>query len=408
MGLLKNVHDQTHEGSGQLSTNFLHMRIAIDRGLALLLVLLLVGGCSGLKLGRVVKTGPEDWNTFGGSSLRMNQSTASLHPPLREILQYNAQSGVLATPLVRDSVLLVGTLQGELHAVNLRNGARLGYLVLDGSVIGTPVWSNGNVCIPLASGTETLVSYSLFGGTKNWSAKLGPIESSPALFERRLYVTTVGGFLYCVNVQDGTEVWKFQTDVDEKRKPIRSSPATNGEIVVFGCDDGGIYAVECATGNQRWKIQTKRSIFASPVIVQDRVFVGSLDGAMYCLDARSGTILWKCDTESPIYGAASSDGKKIFVGTADGICFALEIDGGSVAWKFKARSVINCAPLVTKDLVFVCSLDKNLYALNAVTGKETWRFTAEGRIKVSPVLWGGLLIVASEDKYVTVLREETP
>lgn len=408
MGLLGNVHDQTYDGIEKLSTALLSMRIPIDRGLSLLMVVLLVGGCSGLKLGRAVKTGPEDWNTFGGSSLRTNQSAANLHPPLREILQYNTQSGILATPLVRDSVLLVGTLQGELHAVNLRNGARLGYLVMDGSVIGTPVWSNGNVCIPLASGTETLVSYSLFGGTRNWSAKLGSIESSPALFERRLYTTTVGGFLFCVNVQDGTEIWKYATEVDEKRKPIRSSPATNGEIVVFGCDDGAIYAVECATGNRRWKVQTQRSVFASPVIVQDRVFIGSLDGTMYCLDARNGTPLWKFDTKSPIYGAASSDGKRIFVGTADGTCFALEIDSGSVAWRFKARSVINCAPLVTKDLLYVCSLDKNLYALNAETGKETWRFTAEGRIKVSPVVWGGFLIMASEDKNVTVLKEEQP
>jgi len=382
------------------------MRNSIDRGLSLLLVILLAGGCSGLKLGRAVRTGPQDWNTLGGSSLRTNRSAAVLHPPLREILQYNAQSGILATPLVRDSVLLISTLQGELHAVNLRNGARFGYIVLDGSVIGTPVWSNGNVCIPLASGTETLVSYSLFGGTRNWSAKLGSIESSLALFNQRLYVTTIGGFLHCLNVQDGTEVWKYRTDVDEKRKPIRSSPATNGEIVVFGCDDGGIYAVECATGSRRWKIQTQRSVFASPVIVQDRVFIGSLDGAMYCLDVRTGSLVWKFDTKSPIYGAASSDGRRVFVGTADGTCFALEIDGGSVAWRFKARSVINCAPLVTRDIVFVSSLDKNLYALSVETGKETWRFAAEGRIKVSPVAWNGFLIMVSEDKKVTVLKEE--
>jgi outer membrane protein assembly factor BamB len=372
-----------------------------------LMVLLLSGiicSCEGLQIDRPIKPSAFDWTTLGGGPTRSNQCASSVTLPLQQIWQYDAGSGITATPLVSDSILIISTLKGELHAVNVRTGKRIGYISLDGAVTGTPAWNRTAVYIPISTEDETIESINVHDGTRNWSARFGQSESSPLLYEKRLYVTSLDGNLYCLNIANGDKIWKFETAAEDERKPIRSSPATDGHVVVFGCDDGILYAVDRLTGKETWKFATGESIFASPVITGERVIVGSLDGKAYCLEVRTGRLSWSFDTKSRIFGSASSNDTLAFVGTADGRCYALNVENGSVDWSFTAKSVINCAPLVTKDLLFVGSIDKNLYVLDIRTGKLVWQCEAEGRIKVSPVIWNGTLFVTSEDNYITAFR----
>ena len=369
-----------------------------------MLLLTLLNGCVGLQIERAMRMGPEDWDTLGGSRTRANQSGSTLSPPLHEIWQYDAGGGITATPLVKDSIVVICTLKGELHAVNFQTGKRIGYINLDGAVTGTPVWNGTELYVPISTEDETIESVDLTNGSKNWIAKFGQSESSPLLYDKRLYVTTLKGDLYCINSVDGDEIWKFETATEDSRKPIRSSPATDGNLIIFGGDDGVVYAVDRSKGTETWTFKTDLSIFASPVIADGRVIVGSLDGNVYCMAAASGQLLWKFDAKSRIFGSASSNDTLAFVGTADGSCYALDLKSGSVVWKFGAKSVINSAPLVTPHLLYVGSLDKNLYVLDVRTGKEVWHFDAQGRIKVSPVIWNKTVLVTSEDNYVTALR----
>jgi outer membrane protein assembly factor BamB len=361
-------------------------------------------GCEGLRIDRLIKGTRQDWGTLGGSATRANQSVSVLRPPLKEAWQYNAGGGILATPLVRDDIMLVCTLKGELHAVNMQNGKRIGFITLDGAVTGTPVWNGVVAYIPISNEDETIESVDLQNGSRDWVAKLGSSESSPLAHEKYLYVTSLNGRLYCLNISDGSEVWNFKTGTDDARRPIRSSPATDGATIAFGCDDGCLYGVACSDGSRKWKFQTGQSIFASPIIVDGRVVVGSLDCKVYCLELSTGALVWSFDAKSRVFGNASTNGKLVFVGAADGTCYALDVANGSVVWKFDAKSVINSAPLVVNDVLYVGSLDKNVYALDIQTGRQIWNFVADGRVKVSPVLWGGTLLIASEDSYVTALR----
>jgi outer membrane protein assembly factor BamB len=381
-----------------------HTGSATASVLLALLLSVLVCSCEGLQIARSMKQDPSGWITFGGSLTRTNQSASIVNPPLHEIWQYDAGSGITATPLVKDSVLIICTLKGELHAVNAQTGKRIGYITLDGAVTGTPVWNGVSLYVPISTENETVEAVDLTNGSKDWRAKLGQSESSPLLYDRDLYVTSLNGSLLCINRVNGEEVWKYETGTKDTRKPIRSSPATDGNVIVFGCDDGVVYAVDRTKGAEKWKFETAQSIFASPIIARGRVIVGSLNGKVYCLSSDTGNLIWSYDTHSSVFGSASSNDSLAFVGTTDGHCYALDLQNGSMVWKFRAGSVINSAPLITRGFLYVGSLDKNLYVLDVRTGREVWHFEARGRIKVSPVIWNGTLLVTSEDNYVTALR----
>ena len=365
-------------------------------------------GCSGLRIDRVLKSADHDWVMYGGGPERLNVAPGTVQPPLDEIWQYNAQGGLLGSPLVRDSVMILGTLHGELQAVNLANGKRLGYKILESAIVGTPALNGNYVIVTMAGKLETLISFDLREGKRAWFFPAGAIESSPLIVGNNIFVTTLAGILYCVDKRNGEEVWKFDSVEEEKRVPIRSSPASDGRIVTFGSDDGVIFGIDASNGILRWAVQTGASIFGTPVVVSGIVIVGNIRGTIYAVDVSDGKILWKTDTGSRVFGSASANRTTVFVGTADGVLRALDIRSGKELWNFTAKSIINSAPLVAGSLLYAGALDRTLYCLDSETGKELWRYTAEGRIKVPPVLWGDVLLITSEDKYVTALRPQKP
>jgi outer membrane protein assembly factor BamB len=373
--------------------------------LTLLAVLvLLTTDCAGIRIERHLAQKPYDWVTYGGSASRTNESISTISPPLKPIWEYDALAGISGTPVVRDSVALVGTLRGELHAINLMNGDRMGYVVLESAVSGTPVWDEGNAYIACAFGTETLFCMSLREGRRMWLGKYGPIETSPLVIGEFLYVVTLDGTLQCLKKLDGVEFWKYEYAEKDLRKPVRSSPASDGEIVVFGSDGGGIFAVERLTGKLRWKYQATASIFATPVLSNGMCVVGAIDGVLYALDTRTGELRWKYETGTRIYAPAAATQKQVFIGTADGKLTALSLESGRKLWTFSCRSVVSCAPLVAGDILYVGSQDRNLYALRLATGEKIWQYEAPGRIKVSPVIWGDIMLLTYEDRYVAALK----
>ncbi|HTY38406.1 MAG TPA: PQQ-binding-like beta-propeller repeat protein [Bacteroidota bacterium] len=371
------------------------------------LVLVLSGCATGIDLKRNLLERPTDWIMYGGQPARSNQSRSVLVPPLKPVWDYDAVSGIAGTPLVKDSVIVVGTLKGELHVIRLADGQSYGFATMESAVMGTPVVYGNYVYVPGAQGKETLTCLFLKDGKREWGSRLGPIETSPLMIGEFLYVTTLDGTLIAVKRADGGEFWKYETNAEkEQRKPIHSSPASDGEIIVFGSDDGAVYGVERISGRLRWKYQTGASVFATPVLHEETCIVGSLDSSLYAIDTRTGHLRWKFRTGSRIYSTASVSQGRAYVGGTDGKIMAVNLDSGRPDWVFDTRSVVTSAPLVSGDLLYIGSLDRSLYALRSATGEKIWEYSAEGRIRVSPVIWGDMLLLTYEDRNITALRPE--
>ncbi len=367
-------------------------------------LIFLASGCGSIRIQRSLAPKPYDWLTYGGAPSRTNESFSTVMPPLKPMWEYDALAGISGTPLVKDSVVIVGTLRGELHAINIATGNRMGYAVMESAVSGTPVWDGGYVYVACALGTETLLCMSLRDGMRRWTGKYGPIETSPLVVGEFLYVVTLDGVLECLKKADGLEFWKYELGEKDVRKPVRSSPATDGEVIVFGSDGGGIYAVERLSGKLRWEYQATTSIFATPVLSNGMCVVGAIDGVLYALDTRTGELRWKYETGTRIFAPAAATQKQIFIGTADGKVTALSLESGKKLWSFSCRSVVSCAPLVAGDILYVGSQDRNLYALRVATGEKLWQYEAPGRIKVSPVIWGDMMLLTYEDRYIAALK----
>jgi outer membrane protein assembly factor BamB len=344
---------------------------------------------------------------YGGRMERTNAGGTAVQPPLLKAWEYGAGAGFSCySAAIVDSTVVVGTLQGEVHFIDVGTGHGLGSHDFGSAIVGTPVVDKQFIFVALAHDEESLVAYNVTLGDIEWKAKIGDIESSPLLVDDRLYVASVNGKLFCLNKVTGQTIWTFAIAPSRQMSAIHSSPASDGNAVFFGCDNGDLYAVGLEDGKLRWRGRTGGSIMASPSLSGGTVYVGSLDRAVHAFDAATGRQLWKRSLGANIFSSQAVDDRHVYIGTAGRTLYCLNKDDGSIVWTFTAKGGFSASPLLSGDVLYAGCLDRTLYAFNAYTGEVLWQFKSTGRIKSTPVAWKQRLVVLAEDDNVMAFKPE--
>jgi outer membrane protein assembly factor BamB len=370
------------------------------------LLALVLSACSHLKLDRTITSGEGDWPTYARDASRVNMTPESLDPPLALAWSADLTGGVgNGSPVLVDSLLIIGTLRGELYAFDVRNGKRLGWLSFGEAIQGSPVVRGRVVYVAVSNTTESLVAYDMSAGKKLWTGRYGDIEVSPLLTGDRLYIGNTTGEFYCVDAERGDELWTFSIPKNTRLKGIRSSAAMGGSTVIFGGDDGFVYGLHGATGELLWSYDTGFPVIASPCIVERTAYVGNTGGQMFAIGTEDGEPRWTADLGSPVQAGSAVSGDMILTATAAGKLFALNRSTGELLWSNDLGSVIGASPVVAGSYVYVGTLRKNLFALSVQTGEIVFQEVVEGRIKTSPAVGFGRLFVASDERWILAFEE---
>ena len=119
------------------------------------------------------------------------------------------------------------------------------------------------------------------------------------------------------DTDSGAELWKFYTN-----GPVRFAPVGGDGRVIFGSDDGCVYCLNVSDGSLVWKhraVPSGRLVFGNgrlvsvwpirggPVLYEGHVFfaagVWPLEGTfVFCLNAATGEVIWRNDRASYLYG----------------------------------------------------------------------------------------------------------
>nr|NQU91709.1 PQQ-like beta-propeller repeat protein [Bacteroidota bacterium] len=222
---------------------------------------------------------------------------------------------------------------------------------------------------------DTSWSYAALDGKPNilWQTNVGNGYSSVTIYGDRLF--TMGhqnttNTVYCINTQDGKELWKFEFDCTER---------------------------------------THWGALSTPVYEENFVYVIGRNGLAFCLDAISGKQIWhtdivaEFDAEKPKYGFSGSpvvEGELVILNAGkSGI--ALNKKSGKKVWGIGNGKAGYATPVIYTYKETKCAMVFSHRCLNAVDisdGNLLWSFPwvfNDGADSPDPVVVGHRVFIST-------------
>ena len=349
-----------------------------------------------------------DWVTEGDSPQRQHEAEVTLIPPLEEAWVYNAGAGFgPVSPLMLGEAVFVATRKGEIHAINLETGKKMGVKGFGDAVQGTPVIEQGMLYVPVAWGGKVLRSYDLELGRDDWTVKHVPIETGLLALDGSLYAVDVESNVRAYDPKTGEVRWLHKLD---SLASIHTTPVVaGGDRLIVANDEGVVSALGLSDGTPVWSRDLHTPVYATPTTNGETVFFPTTRGRFFALDATQGATDWMYSVPDTTvrFSSPALAGDELIFGGSDGVLRSLDAQTGKVRWTFIVPDAITAAPLITRETLFFGSMGRILYAVDRETGSLRWEQVLKGRIKSAMAARDGHLVVLTEPRYVYLFRVPT-
>lgn len=250
-----------------------------------------------------------------------------------------------------------------------------------------------------------------FKGVKAWSKQLtrtSPVDQSQknarvdgpvSCFDETVFVGTMAGTLYALNAETGEERWSTDIDSTILGAPTMQPAAGSlpARIYVIGQDDGALHCLNMNDGTPLWKSEPIDRCDGSPSSGAGVLAFGSCASALHVISADSGEILHNISLgdDDQVAGGVAFRGDSIFSGSHSGELFHANANTGAIVWSnTDAESEVFTTPAVSPTHVIFGSMDDNFYALDRADGTLRWKFAARG-LTMSPVIAQDKVVVGA-------------
>ena len=265
--------------------------------------------------------------------------------------EYDLRSPVEATPMVHDSVLYIGRLDGWMSAISLESKDMLWNFETMGQISASPN--------RIGFGDRKAI---VFGSYDN--------------------------YLYCVDEQTGQEISRFESGYY-----LNGAVALWKKHVLFGGCDSWIRVINCKTGVQTDSLLMEAYVPCSPAIMGDYVYVGDYSGNIYELYLEGGKITRQrkivvaTDEEGSFVSVPAISNNAVYVLSGDRYLYAIDRINGVVKWKYLLKgNVGESSPVVCGDQVIVCTKTGIVSILDAENGALKWEYDTGEQIVGSPAI----------------------
>lgn len=339
-----------------------------------------------------------------------NQVLYALHPSTGEKnWELGLSSKIIASPIVyKGNVYVASSVGDTIFKINSKTGELIDKITYSGGGAGakaTPIADEDLLFVASMNGGFYVINLS--DGTTKWSVfGDGPIEASPTIHNGFVYFATSVGTVYCYEKLDGTTATlpappSLTWSLNIPGASFVSSPAVGEPYLYVGSiTDSNMYCMylesptASTTGGLRWSYKTKGGIRSSPAAYKGTCIFGSNDFRVYCLDTAidpdngiyTPEARWVDSMHSEVTSSPFPYEQVVYVGCKDYRLYALDILAGRVKWSFSSNGIITSSPLAYGGSVYVGSYDKYFYALDTARGTLRWKSNINGQIDCSPVL----------------------
>jgi outer membrane protein assembly factor BamB len=266
-------------------------------------------------------------------------------------------------PAAQGDLLVVGGLDGQVHAMSTQDGAERWNIQLTSEVVAPPAIADGVVVVRTNDGH--LFGLDAADGSRKWifDQPVPPLSlrgnSAPLIANGVVYDGFDNGKVIALRLADGNEVWAQALSNGEGRTEVERLSDVDGNIVADGNAlyaagyRGRIAALALDGGRPLW--QRDLSSYVGAAVSGNTVVIVDADGNVWAFDRETGVNLWKQDKLKYRWlSAPAIQGKYAVVGDSEGYVHWLSLDEGKFAARERiGRKAIEGAPLVVDGTLYV-------------------------------------------------------
>ncbi|MBN8735909.1 MAG: outer membrane protein assembly factor BamB [Xanthomonadales bacterium] len=343
----------------------------------------------------------------------------------------SGRSGVRLQPTYADGKLYLISTDGKIEALDAATGKTLWK---QSTRVGDGIWpfkhkkpgpdaryagGPGVLGNLLVVGTLDGHVYAMDSATGKpiWSAEVdNEVISPPAIDAGNVYVRTNSGYVYAFDANSGERKWVY----DQANVPLLSlrgnGPllAAHG-VVMFGSDDGNVVSLRGDTGAIQWKLPITKGLGRTDIqklndaddtlqLDGSTLYATAYHGELTAIDATQGQLLWNRAFSSYV-GVGVTD--KALVGVDDdSLVWAFSKDGGGDLWKQDALQYHwLTAPAIQGNYAVVGGVEGYVQWLDLADGKIAARMRlSKDEIRARPVVNGDTVYVEDVKGHVAAYR----
>jgi len=260
----------------------------------------------------------------------------------------------------------------------------------------------------IGSSDGNVYALKLADGHKLWSFKTGgDVESSPLVLQEKVFTGASDGFLYALDAASGALKWKYETGDKIVGAPNWDKKGTRTSVLV-GSYDFKLHCIDTATGKSNWVYETANYINGSPAVANGQAVFGGCDGLLHVIEVTDGHQIREVPAGAYVPGSVALANGKAFFGQYDNRFLCIDLQAGKIDWEFKDRNFPYIAsPAVSEDRVVFGGEDKLLHCVKRVDGSSLWSFATRGKVDASPVICRDRVVAGSDDGHLYIVLLES-
>ncbi len=338
-------------------------------------------------------------------------------------------SQLLARPVVAGGRVFAIDSQGQITAFDAADGRRLwqttpeSMRTSDRLRSGAIAYAEGRLFTTTAGGD--VLALDAADGGELWQRRLfAPIRTAPTPVGDRLLVTTSTNQTFALDVQSGDVLWQHAGFFEQAAILGGAAPAADGRLAVVAYSSGEVFALDLADGSPVWSdtvLRPRRTlaigaisdITGSPVIDQGRAIVAGNGGEMGAFDLANGARRWSLDVTSRHTPWVAGD--FIYVLTDRNEVVAVVRQGGLVRWVSplerlrdpdnpESTRIFWAGPVLAGDRLILAGSTSEAISLSPYTGEILGRLRLPGPVSLPPVVADGTLYLLTTNGELLAYR----
>ena len=324
---------------------------------------------------------------------RVSKNDDSLSKRAKICWRTNLASTVTGSPVIADSLVIVGAFDGNVYGISLSGGEVRWKTYVGGFIVGTPARCDSLVYVGSTDGV--FAALDVDSGKILWQEKIAPsspIISSPVCWHDRILFVSSDRRLRALDRITGHKIWESQPTVGH----VETRPAIVDSLWIAGAWDGHLYGVSTTTGAVKWRWTENDNFYYSPaacfpVVAHGVVYVTTPDKHISAVNVVTGETLWRTGVTNAWESIAiSADSSILYVRGLQDTVTAISVANPlepKILWQVKCGYGFDTAPSMPVcaaggqgaagigkvGVLFFGTKSGMVYALDPQHGEILWR-----------------------------------